>query len=121
MFFLILAIVVVLFGLGVVVVNRRRERRLSLERARPPTKPVQKPPPEVLEPEGASPDLAEPGVVDEVDVEVRKSRRSRTKSSRRLAFAIGSVRPAPRSLGHLRRCGREAASPKTHGTSSRRP
>jgi fused signal recognition particle receptor len=70
MFFLILAIVVVLFGLGVVVVNRRRERRLSLERARPPTKPVEKPPPEVLEPEGASPDLAEPGVVDEVDVEV---------------------------------------------------
>jgi fused signal recognition particle receptor len=72
MFFLILAIVVVLFGLGVVVVNRRRERRLSLERARPPTKPVEKPPPEVLEPEGASPDLAEPGVVEELEPEVEE-------------------------------------------------
>ncbi len=60
MFFLILAIVVVLFGLGVVVVNRRRERRLSLERARPPTKPVEKPPPEVLE--AAAPGLVEPQV-----------------------------------------------------------
>ena len=39
MVFLILAIIVVLFGLGVVVVNRRRERRLSLERARPPSPP----------------------------------------------------------------------------------
>jgi len=67
MFFLILAIVVVLFGLGVVVVNRRRERRLSLERARPPTKPVQKPTPAVLEPEAAAPDLAEPDVVEEVE------------------------------------------------------
>ncbi len=67
MFFLILAIVVVLFGLGVVVVNRRRERRLSLERARPPTKPVEKPPPEVLEPEAAAPDLAEPEVIEEVE------------------------------------------------------
>ncbi len=72
MFFLILAIVVVLFGLGVVVVNRRRERRLSLERARPPTKPVEKPPPEVLEPEGASPDLAEPEVVEELEPEVEE-------------------------------------------------
>ena len=69
MFFLILAIVVVLFGLGVVVVNRRRERRLSLERARPPTKPVQKPPPEVLEPEAAAPELAEPDVVEVEEVE----------------------------------------------------
>src|SRR6185369_7888335 len=67
MFFLILAIVVVLFGLGVVVVNRRRERRLSLERARPPTKPVQKPTPAVLEPEAAAPDLAEPDVVEEIE------------------------------------------------------
>jgi fused signal recognition particle receptor len=66
MFFLILAIVVVLFGLGVVVVNRRRERRLSLERARPPTKPVEKPPPEVLEAEEVAPELAE--AVQEVGV-----------------------------------------------------
>ena len=69
MFFLILAIVVVLFGLGVVVVNRRRERRLSLERARPPTKRVEKPPPEVLEPEAAAPDLAEPEVDEAEDLE----------------------------------------------------
>jgi fused signal recognition particle receptor len=69
MFFLILAIVVVLFGLGVVVVNRRRERRVSLERARPPTKPVEKPPPEVLEPEAAAPDLAEPEVDEAEDLE----------------------------------------------------
>ncbi len=69
MFFLILAIVVVLFGLGVVVVNRRRERRLSLERARPPTKPVAKPPPEVLEPEAAAPGLAEPEVEEVEELE----------------------------------------------------
>jgi fused signal recognition particle receptor len=69
MFFLILAIVVVLFGLGVVVVNRRRERRLSLERARPPAKPVAKPPPEVLEPDTAAPELGEPEVEEAEELE----------------------------------------------------
>ena len=69
MFFLILAIVVVLFGLGVVVVNRRRERRLSLERAGPPAKPVAKPPPEVLEPDTAAPELGEPEVEEAEELE----------------------------------------------------
>ncbi len=77
MFFLILAIVVVLFGLGVVVVNRRRERRLSLERARPTEPPVARPTPvEVLEPEAAP--VAEPRS------RKRRSRRSPSSKSSHL-------------------------------------
>ena len=110
MFFLILAIVVVLFGLGVVVVNRRRERRLSLERARPPTKPVEKPPPEVLEPEAAAPDLAEPEVDEAEDLDTNSRRSPSSKSSQPpRASATVSARPVPRSRARSRRSARRAS------------
>ena len=115
-----------LFGLGVVVVNRRRERRLSLERARPPTKPVEKPPPEVLEPEGAAPDLAEPGVVEEADVEVSEVEvedaevEDEVLAPPRFRDRLGKARARAR-WGICVGARREAASPKRHGTTSRRP
>jgi fused signal recognition particle receptor len=102
MVFLILAIIVVLFGLGVVVVNRRRERRLSLERARPPS-PPRPPSPTAVEVPEAEVEIGEAPVeeleVDELDVveelEVLAPPRFRDrlgKARAALAGAFASVR-----------------------------
>ncbi len=102
MVFLILATIVVLFGLGVVVVNRRRERRLSLERARPPS-PPRPPSPTAVEVPEAEVEIGEAPVeeleVDELDVveelEVLAPPRFRDrlgKARAALAGAFASVR-----------------------------
>ncbi|HTN80161.1 MAG TPA: signal recognition particle receptor subunit alpha, partial [Acidimicrobiales bacterium] len=94
MFFLILALVVVIFGVGVIVVSRRRERRLSLERARPVTPPpaeVETAPPEaaVTEPEVVE---EEPEVVEPEVLEPPRFRDRLGKARAALAGAFASVR-----------------------------
>ncbi len=96
MIYLVLAIVVVVAGLGVVVLNRRRSPELPPTRpqvtiARTPKPVAPSPPamgsvaaPEVVEPEVAAPEVVEPEVVEpEVAVEPEKPRfRDRMSKSR---------------------------------------